>query len=399
MKTCLKYSIVLATILVIACNKQPINIGIDDAELYSKIYMPLANDNPIMAALAIKDTTYTFSYSAYLGGSITPNTNINIRFGVVAAMVDSFNIANGTSYPIMPKESYTLETQNAIIPAGSLSTGTLNVSVKPKGYLQLFESFLLPISITQTDGATSINNSLATVYFIFTGAYANGEVPRQKVLSLGQNWGKIFAPGVRGSLIRNDNANDILNYMPDAEGNFSTDPRVVGVNFGAAESFYYVSETSIVVRNFPFFAGLFSFKVEENHDLTAANPFWLGDFWDQYVIVPFKAYFLTIDHNGNLLRQPTLTDVNIAKTTVGTGFAGYKQVMAYQDFLLALDDNGEFWIFSMSTDAVPGAKRQIGTGWDLYEKVVVSGNDLLALDPMGDVYRYKFDARGFFPLK
>lgn len=393
------YTILIAFLLLLACNKEQLNIGIDDPGQYSKVYMPRANENPILVALAIKDTTYSFPYSAYLGGTVTPDADINIKFGIVPSMVDSFNLANGTAYQLMPAASYSLETENSVIPAGSRSSNTLHVQVKPKGFLQPFESYLLPISITASDGATRINNGLSTIYFVITGAYANGEVPRQKVLSLGQHWGKIFAPGARGCLIRNDNANDIFLYTPDAQGNFSAAPRVIAVNWAASESFYYVSETRLVVRNYPYWAGLFSFKIEANHDLIGADPFWLGDFWDRFVIVPYMEYFLTIDQDGNLWRQPTLSEVNAPKTKIGTGFGGFKQVMAYQHSLLALENNGRLWIYPMSADAVPGSRREIGSGWDLYEKVIVSGNDLLALDAAGDVYRYKFDTRGFFPLK
>lgn len=67
--------------------------------------------------------------------------------------------------------------------------------------------------------------------------------------------------------------------------------------------------------------------------------------------------------------------------------------------MLALEANGKLWLYFMSDEGVPGAKRLVGEGWDIYQKIIVSGDDILALDDHGDVYRYKFNQNGFYPLK
>src|SRR5690606_8205747 len=118
-----------------------------------------------------------------------------------------------------------------------------------------------------------------------------------------------------------------------------------------------------------------------------------------YVIVPYKNYFLTVDNEGVMRRQPVLTDISAPKTQVGAGFKDYKQILAYQDYLLDLEKNGKLWMYAMTADAVQGTKKQVGSGWDMYQQIIVSGNDILALDDQGDIYRYEFNPNGFYPLK
>lgn len=368
-----------------------------EMELYSKVYIPRAERPVEVSAISTSGETQEFLYSAYLGGPKDASSAIDVTFAVDADKVSTYNEKNGTEYKLLPQESYTLEADKGVIPAGSRTTGNFKLSVKPGDYLTMFESYILPLSISQA--GITVSKELETTYFVFTVTYEPGQVPREKVLSMGANWGNILSAGSRGSLMRRDTKNDILLYLPDAEGRFTVPPRVIGINWEASESFYYVNEKAVVVRNYPYWAGLFSFIIDDNYELPGANPFWLGDFWDKYVIVPYKDYFLTVDNEGVMRRQPVFTDVNAPKTQVGAGFKDYKQILAYQDYLLALDKDGKLWLYSMSADAVPGSKKQVGAGWDIYKQIVVSGEDILALDEAGDIYRYKFNPKGFYPLK
>lgn len=367
--------------------------------LYSKVYMPRAERSVTATAISTAGEEKVFLYNAYLGGPVGAEGDIPVTFEVNPSKADEYNTRNGTSYKLLPSAGYTMETLNAVIRSGSRSTGDLKLTIKPGDHFSMFETYILPVSIAGAGGKAGINEDLATSYYIFKVTYLPGQVPREKVLQLGSSWGTILAAGARGCLIRKDTKNDILLYEPDAEGKYSASPRVIGVNWDASESFYYVNETSIVVRNFPYWAGLFSFIIDNDHNLPQANPFWLGDFWDQYTIVPFKNYFLTVDNAGIMRKQPVLTDINSPKTQAGTGFNVFKQIIAYENFLLALEPSGKLWLYVMSDDGIPGERRQVGEGWDLYQKIIVSGDDILALDSGGDVYRYEFNPNGFYPLK
>jgi len=368
----------------------------EEIALYNKVYMPRANQQVTNTALSLGGEAKTFVYSAYLGGSSDAPSDIAVTFAARPEKVEEFNMANGTNYKLLPADNYTLEVPDAVIKAGNRKTGNHTLTVTPGNSLAMFENYILPLGITQA--GTKVNEQLGTTYYTFSVSYARGEVPRELVLSMGTNWGNIICNGVRGSLIIRNTALDILVYTPDDEGKFTHPPRTVGVFWDASESFYYVNENSVVVRNVPPYAGLFSFGVTPDYGLPQANPFWLGDAWNQYVIIPFGEYFLTVDNRGVLRRQPVLSNVNAAKTEVGSGFI-YKQVLTYQNSLLALEPNGNLWLYSMSELAVPGARRRVGEGWDMYEKIIVSGDDILALDSNGDVYRYNFNPLGYYPVK
>ena len=402
MKTLLSYSIAIILLALSGCSKV-VMFEPSDEEIasYSSIYMPRAIAERAVTTTAMSTTgeEKTFLYNAYFGGPENAKENIDVTFAIDPAKVAEFNSKNGTNYKLLPEIAYSIETLKGTINAGGRSTGDLKVTVTPGDYFTLFETYLLPISLVEASGTVAINEKLTTSYLVFNITYLPGQVPRERVLQLGQNWGTILTNGARGSLIRKDNKNDIVLHEPDAEGKFTAPARVIGVNWEASESFYYVNENSVVVRNFPYWAGLFSFRIDANHELPQANPFWLGDFWDKYKIIPFKEYFLTVDNEGIMRRQPVLTDVNAPKTQVAIGFNIYKQIITYKNFLLASEENGKLWIFPMSEDGVPGTRRQVGEGWDVYEKIIASGDDILALDDQGDVYRYKFNPNGFYPLK
>lgn len=399
MKKYIIYLSLASVLLGASCSKVTLfEADSEEIALYSKVYMPRAERGPVSAAISTQGTDITYTYSAYLGGPVTYKDGISLVFAIDEAKVAAYNQENGTDYKLLPASNYALETTSGMIPAGSRSTSDYKLTVKQSTQLEMFQTYLLPLTINNAQGA-ALNDKLTTSYYIFNVTYQTGQVPNTKVLSLGTNWGNLLSNGARGTLIRRNTVNDILLYTPDAQGNFSTAPRTILFNWADTESFYLVNETSIVVRNYPYWAGLFNFVIDAQHNIIGAPTFWLGDFWDKYTLVPFKNYFLTIDAQGVMRRQPTLTDINATKTQVGTGFTGFKQILSYTDYLLAVGNDGKLWLYNMSADGIPGSRRQVGQGWDMYTKIIVSGTDILGLDSKGDVYRYKFDPRGFYPLK
>jgi hypothetical protein len=55
--------------------------------------------------------------------------------------------------------------------------------------------------------------------------------------------------------------------------------------------------------------------------------------------------------------------------------------------------------FSLAETGEFGLKKKIGSGWDMYGSVFAAGDDVLGLDGNGDLWRYKFNPAGFWPLK
>jgi len=410
------YKILLAFLVLLSmntsCDKYDDSL-LKDAP-YQQVYMPRAKNGDNESAITQKDSVIRFSYNAYIGGANPASTPVMIDFGVQQELVNQYNSVHGTDYRLLPSENYSLESTNAVIPIGKRSTDSLVLTIKTNSSLKLFETYILPLSITQVAGEGTINTDLSTINYIFSVGYAQGEVPSQKVLSLGDSWGGILCGGPKQTLLSNNKNNfDIYLHLPSATGVFDMQPLDIAYNYNASESFYYVNDSSMLIRNFPFYAGLFNFNMnywnvyQENPDpagnvIYGAPNFWLGDHWDAYKIAPYNNYLMTIDNGGNLYRQPAYSFIEVSKTQVGSGYNDILQVMEFPSqqatALLALDSGGKLWYIPMNPDGEPGAKKQVGSGWDKYLQIIILGSDILGIDSNHDVYRYHFDPRGFYPL-
>ena len=402
--------------LSVSCDKY--NSGIADPSIYTNVYMPGAARKLITSVTVVAqggDSVYHLGYSAYLGGTSSAQSDIDITFAIDSAAVDSFNIANGTSYKLLPKTNYALSAFSAMIKAGSRSTDSLTLTVRNNDSLSLFKTYVLPVKIVNsTGGGAKIFASASTSFYIF-------QVGTQKVLSLGSDWGGILCVGPQLSVISNlASSHDILLYLPDSTKIYPNPPLHIGINWGASESFYYVNENSMVVRNTPPYSGLFNFIMYPNQ-ITQSNPnpangiivgapnFWLGDQWDAFILAPYNNYFMGEKSNGSLWRIPAYAFWQNVKTVppppgavqVASGF-NYRQVLSYPSMnpnaLVCVDPNGGLWYCPMSQAGVPGTAKQVGSGWNIFKKIIVVGNDILALNQFNDLYRISFSPNGFINL-
>jgi hypothetical protein len=132
---------------------------------YSKVYMPLAVNNPKVYTLKISDTAQEMIYSASYGGQDYPTQDIQVTFTPNTALVDSFNNANHTAYTPMPEKSYTLSATTGIISKGKLGTGPLIIAVKTSGAgaIPILKDYLLPISISSA--SEKVNENLRTTFY------------------------------------------------------------------------------------------------------------------------------------------------------------------------------------------------------------------------------------------
>ncbi|MGO4292034.1 discoidin domain-containing protein [Chitinophaga sp. RAB17] len=132
---------------------------------YTKVYMPLAVNNPKVYALQVADTMQAMIYSANYGGQDYPTEDIQVTFAPNTLLVDSFNTANHTTYLPMPEKSYTLSTTNGTIRKGTLGTGPLSIAVKTSGAgaIDIMKEYLLPVSIVSA--STKINENLRTTFY------------------------------------------------------------------------------------------------------------------------------------------------------------------------------------------------------------------------------------------
>lgn len=133
---------------------------------YIKVYMPLAVNNPVRTTLGIADTLQYITYGACYGGRDYPESDINLRFRVNAALIDSFNQANGTGYELLPENSYTLSSIEGVIKKGELNTSPFRINIHTKGdnAMPALKDFILPLAIEQS--SITVNEELRTTFYI-----------------------------------------------------------------------------------------------------------------------------------------------------------------------------------------------------------------------------------------
>jgi hypothetical protein len=398
MKKIVQISAFIFCVLMSGCSKEvDIDLNIKDAETYSMLYMPQANGNPVIKSLSITPSVSQFNYSAYLGGSLDNNSLINVKFAVSQAMVDEFNLKNGTSYKLMPEGSYTLENPEAKINAGSKNTGVLNLSIKTQGFILPFQSYLLPVGITEA--GAKINPALQTIYFLITGSYAPGEVPREKAYSFGANAGLTYFD-FNGDMIGKRPDGTLQLYTAGANGTFNA-PRQIGVGWGIFNIVFYYGGNRIIGRAASGGGDITQYTIDKNGNFGASKA--VGQGWGIFTrIIPYKDLLLGIDVAGNMAMYPLDAAGNFdfgRIKNIGSGWGGFTQVIPYENSLLAIDAGGDMYQFPLTDDGIFGAKVKVGSGWDMYNMVFSAGKDLLALDTSGDLWRYKFNPVGFWPLK
>lgn len=398
MKKILQISSFIICVLLAGCSKKvDVDLNIQGAENYSKLYMPQAVANPIVNSISITPSVYTLNYSAYLGGSLDNTNNINVKFGVNEALVNEYNLKNGTSYKPMPAGSYTLINPEAKIKEGSKSTGVLSLTIKTQGFIQPFQSYLLPVSITEADA--KVNTDLNTTYFLITGSYAPGEVPREKAYAFGANAGSVFFD-FNGDIIGRSPNGPLMLYPANIDGTFNT-PRQIGAGWNIFNTVFYYGGDRLIGR---FAAGggdIAQYMIDKNGNFGASKTIGFG--WGIFTkIIPYKGVLLGIDGAGSMAMYPLDAAGNFdfgRIKTIGSGWGGFAQVIPYENSLLAIEANGDMYQFPLAEDGTFGNKLKVGSGWDMYTTVFSAGKDLLALDAAGDLWRYKFNPIGFWPLK
>jgi hypothetical protein len=133
---------------------------------YAQLYMPQARpDSNDVNIVVIDSTQYKIHYSAVYAGAAKAPTDIQVTFQVNPALVDSFNARYIHSYPILPKDSYKMNTTSATIPAGGTHTPLFKIGITPVGHLKVGETYVLPITMTVKSGGVKVNKDALTAYY------------------------------------------------------------------------------------------------------------------------------------------------------------------------------------------------------------------------------------------
>lgn len=169
MKTRYIWSFMITLLVFSACEKIDIP-KIDESGNYNLVYMSAAVAEQ-KKTIIFKDTTYTLIYGAnYGGGEAYPQANIDVDFEVNPDMVNAYNELNRTDYKLLPKECFDLSALEARIEKNQLSTEPLLITVNPNKGMELFKTYILPISIKEVAGDAKVNPSLSTAYYLITAS-------------------------------------------------------------------------------------------------------------------------------------------------------------------------------------------------------------------------------------
>lgn len=167
-KNIAKFILMLATVgcfVEYGC-KDKLDLPSQPIDSYNRVYMPEAVNGPITKTFKIIDSVQSTPFGANFGGQGYPGSDIPIVFQVDNTKLDSFNLANKTSYVSMPDGSYLLSGTSSTIPQGQVSTPVLNVSFKTKGTgsMEALKTYLLPVSIASS--TIKVNEALRTTFYI-----------------------------------------------------------------------------------------------------------------------------------------------------------------------------------------------------------------------------------------
>lgn len=142
----------------------------DDTQL---VYIPEARALKIvnfnLEEELVEEFHVAYSASDYVTTSgYDVSTDVAVSLSVDASKVEEYNRACGTSYELLPDNCYTVATE-AVIPAGQTMSEPIELRVNARGKIQPFDSYLLPITITQVSGARA-DAVQQTVYYLLSGA-------------------------------------------------------------------------------------------------------------------------------------------------------------------------------------------------------------------------------------
>lgn len=161
----------LFLVLIVCVSCETIDIPkIDESGNYDLVYMSAAVSD-VKKTILFKDSTYILTYGASYGGAEKyPSEAIEVDFEVNADLVDSYNSLNRTSYEMLPTTCFDLSDLTARIEKNKLSTEPLSIAINPNKGMELFKTYILPISIKQIKGGGELNTSLSTAYYIVTAS-------------------------------------------------------------------------------------------------------------------------------------------------------------------------------------------------------------------------------------
>jgi len=411
----ISYFICGLALMLFACSDEVVvDLSKAEEQNYGNVYIPQAGRSVEQNTLLVKitDKPRSFIFSAFYGGSKPAEQDIKVNFEVNLSLVDDYNEKNSKDCLPMPAGSYSFETFEGFIKAGTNNSGALTVNI----FCDKFEeenTYLLPISIASVSGGEKISQTQRNVYFvIFVQRKDPGDVPRELVYSFGDDFPDEIVFNNNKDVLRLTRDRGMLVYQLDDNGVYK-EPFVIRPSVEWGWNYPNVFVEMIFMppdRIMGIYTGntLECYHYTGNYNYSRAHS--LGSGWLIFEkIMPFKDMaMLCVEKDGGQLRRYPVSYT--------CAFGSFAYVGAedrnYLDFahlftyvwddagsMIGIDDEGNMWYIPVSDDGELGDETLIGEGWDFYNKVLPSGTDLLALDARGDLWRYQFNPNEFWSLK
>ncbi len=219
----------------------------DDTLMSKELYVYVKGDtgttnNSIVAALTQTQTAVwgklTFNLSVYATRNVVADVNVTIVPDSVS--VARFNAYNGTKCSLLPASTYTINSQQHTITAGSTTSDPLQITITNAKALTDTNGYVLPLTIMKVDGAdkgVTISSNLATSYLYIPYKYTNVDtvqIPLTGTLISRTTWSVTVSNTTSGAL--GPAMLDGNNTTAWRSSNTSTAAKYVILNMGSSQT-------------------------------------------------------------------------------------------------------------------------------------------------------------------
>jgi len=363
------------------------------------VYLAEAGRNPFNRTVFLDDKGELFRYTAFYKGVSALSGDITVNFSVDDVKVVAYNAQHGTAYKMLPRGSYTVDKNSAVIVKGSVSAPSGEVKVTGKG-LKASEKYILPVTVSVKGNLADVDPVLSTVYYIITAVPAPINVVPKQAGKLPSGTKSVFGLGSK-YLIANRGNGELTRYhymgssigeatqvsVPDNLKDMALlvnfcDHHFIGLYRGASNGQLW---------SFPI--GADGKSVETSDNIFGTSGY--NIFSD---IFPHGTNLYCRKPNGELMLYPLTESLKWADSGVrslGNGW-NHPVIFGYGKSLIVIDKEGIMWRYPIHANGMVGLATKIGTGWDVYNKIVVVGNDLLCVDKEDVVWQIKFKDEGYW---
>ena len=362
------------------------------------VYLAEANRNPFKRTIFLSEQGETFRYTACYKGPLAPQGDIAVTFSVDAAKADAYNTKHGTSYQILPKGSYTIGMDSAVIPKGTVSAAPGYITVKGKGHLKASEKYIRPVTMSVKGNLAKAEPELSTVYYLITIVTAPGDFPHREVAPDMVN--NIFFSFNDKCLLALTPSGDLLRYGWNETAKKFDAPTTVQTGWNEIKEMAQGANNTVQV----FYKDGSIVTYQFNEDATSA-PLKTGTIFtaqntgvNNFILVgngKHSRMLLIQVNNGYLMNyglNATWTEHTGLMVQTPFDCRIYKTLFFYNQDAVGITESGDLWIhkFSPSDFSFSTSPAKISSGWKDFTHITAFGNNLLARDASGKLWLYEF---------